>query len=256
MNTITESDSRAMVRLLGETAASQGTFKQMKAFLMNGLCELIQADAWAWTLSRRIVPGNVQAFPGYIHGGFSEQRFANFIKALEHPAMGLATASFYAEVFQSGDPTTMCNHEMDTGGAALADDVLELWQDADIGPVILSGHPVDKTSFSGLGIYRKFTDEIFSPRDRQIAHIILSEVPWLHLADWPEDRGAKVPTLFPKQRIVFNLLLDGRDRKTIAAHMAISENTVAGYARDIYRHFGVNSQPQLIRRFFNSEAKV
>jgi DNA-binding CsgD family transcriptional regulator len=97
---------------------------------------------------------------------------------------------------------------------------------------------------------------VHSEQGKQIAHIILSEVPWLHLADWPEDRGAKVPTLFPKQRIVFNLLLDGRDRKTIAAHMAISENTVAGYARDIYRHFGVNSQPRLIRRFFNPEAKV
>jgi DNA-binding CsgD family transcriptional regulator len=250
MNVITETDSRAMVHLLGETAAIQGTFKQMKAFLMNGLCDLIHADAWAWTLSQQIVPGKVQAFPGYIHGGFSEQRFANFIKALEHPAMGEATAVFYGKVFESGNPTTMCNHEMDTGGAALGADVKKLWQEADIGPVILSGHPVDKTSFSGLGIYRKFTDEVFCPREKQIAHMILSEVPWLHLADWPEDKGAKVPELFPKQRIVFNLLLDGLDRKSIASHMGISQNTVAGYAKDVYRHFGVNSQPQLIRRFF------
>lgn len=250
MSAISEADSRAMVRLLGETAALEGTFKQMKVFLMNGLCGIIQADAWAWTLSRRIIPGKVQAFPGYIHGGFGAERFACFIKALEHPAMGEATAVFYRKVFESEKPTTMCSHEMDTGGAALAEDVLELWQNADIGPVILSGHPVDETSFSGLGIYRKFTDGNFTAREREIANIILSEVPWLHLSDWPEDRGAKVPHLFPKQRIVFNLLLDGLDRKAIAGHMGISENTVAAYVRDVYRHFGVNSQPQLIRRFF------
>ena len=60
-----------------------------------------------------------------------------------------------------------------------------------------------------------------------------------------------VPELFPKQRIVLNLLLDGLDRKSIASHMGISKNTVAAYAREVYRHFGVHSQPQLIRRFFN-----
>lgn len=239
-----------MVRLLGETAALGGTFKQMKSFLMNGLCDLIQADAWAWTLTQQITPGKAQAFPGYIHGGFDHERFAGFIKALEHPAMGAATAVFYRKVFENKKPTTMCSHEMDTGGAALADDVLQLWKAADIGPVILSGHPVDQCSFSALGIYRKFTDRHFSPRERDIAHIILTEVPWLHLVGWPEDRGAKVPQLFPKQRIVFNLLLDGLDRKAISGHMGVSENTVAGYARDVYRHFGVNSQPQLIRKFF------
>ena len=51
-----------------------------------------------------------------------------------------------------------------------------------------------------------------------------------------------------KQMKVF--LMSGLDRKSIAAHLGISANTVAGYAREVYRHFGVNSQPQLIRRFF------
>ena len=59
MSTISEADSRSMIRLLGETAAIQGGHAEMKRFLMNGLCDLIGADAWVWTLSIIIVPGGL-----------------------------------------------------------------------------------------------------------------------------------------------------------------------------------------------------
>ena len=84
-------------------------------------------------------------------------------------------------------------------------------------------------------------------------HIVLSEVTWLHLSGWPEDYGADVPKLYPRQRVVLNLLLDGMGRKQIASQMGITENTVSGYAKDVYRHFGVNSHVDLMRKFLHSE---
>ena len=237
-----------MVRLLGETATIQGGHAEMKRFLMGGLCDLIGADAWVWTLSIIIVPGAPQTYAGFIHGGFDERRFTRFLTAIEHPAMGKATSVFFRAVGK-GSSVTMTRDEIDPKGLAFAEGVRQCWEEADIGSLIMSAHPLDSRSLSGLGMYRRFSDPPFSGREKEIAHIVLTEVPWLHATGWPEDRGANVPELFPKQRIVLNLLLDGLDRKTIAANLGISENTVAGYAKDVFRHFGVNSQPQLMRKF-------
>lgn len=73
-----------------------------------------------------------------------------------------------------------------------------------------------------------------------MAHIVLSEVPWLHEHGWPEGRGATVPNLsLARRQLVLNLLLEVRSRKPIASALSISENTVATYQKDIYGHFGV-----------------
>ncbi|MEP3214028.1 MAG: LuxR C-terminal-related transcriptional regulator [Luteolibacter sp.] len=250
---VSESDARAMVRLLGEVAVLRANHTKTKRFLMEGLCDLISADSWAWTLGVRIQPGDPQTYAGFLHGGFDEQRFTNLITAIEHPAMAEVVAPFFQKL-ENGKPITMIREEIDPRGLAYADGVRECWEIADIGPLILSSHPLDTQSLSSLGVYRRHGAESFGPREKQIAHIVLTEVPWLHAAGWPEDRGVKAPSLFPKQRIALNLLLEGLDRKTIAAGMGISENTVAGYAKDVYRHFGVNSQPQLMRKFLTGNS--
>lgn len=246
---ISENDARAMVRLLGEAAALGGDdHTKTKRFLMDGLCELISADAWAWTLGVSIKPGAQQTYAGILHGGFDEQRFADLLIAIEHPAMAQVVAPFFQSL-ANGTPNTMTRDEIDPQGLAYAEGVRQHWETADIGSLMMSGHPLDSCSLSTLGVYRGYGGKPFSDREKQIAHIILTEVPWLHALGWPEDRGVKVPSLFPKQRITLNLLLEGLDRKTIAKRMGIAENTVAGYAKDVYRHFGVNSQPQLMSKF-------
>ena len=44
--TVSEADARAMVRLLGETAALDCGHDEKKRFLMQGLCHLVDADCW------------------------------------------------------------------------------------------------------------------------------------------------------------------------------------------------------------------
>jgi DNA-binding CsgD family transcriptional regulator len=65
-------------------------------------------------------------------------------------------------------------------------------------------------------------------------------------------RGPRVsvPTLSPRQRLALNLLTLGQSHKQIARHMGISIHTLHGYVKDIYRRFGVRSQAELMRRFF------
>lgn len=252
---IQESDARAMVRLLGETVAVEGNHTAKKKFLMDGLCELISGHRWVWTLACDIKPGGQQTYAGFLHEGFNEAQFSSYLQALEHPEMGEVVKPFFQALAEKKGPVTMARHEIDPEGVAYHIDANRLWEAADIGSLIMSAHPLDATSMSGIAIYRSKSAPDFTSREIQMAHIILTEVPWLHAMGWPEDRGAKVPDLAPRQRVVLNLLLDGRDRKTIADHLEISENTVSGYIKEVYRHFGVNSQVSLIKKFMGNHLR-
>lgn len=249
MSIVTEADSRAIVRLLGETAALDAGHQEMKRFLMQGICHLIKADAWVWTLGVRTEKHAAQYYVGIMHGGFDENRFANLVKATENPNQGKAVETFFQNVALNGT-TTMTRDEIDPMDLAHQDGTREYWEAADIDSLMMSAHPMDDQSLSMQFVYRRCGETPFSPREKQILHIILDEVPWLHAAGWPEERGVKIPELFPKQRAVLYLLLDGLGRKKIAEHLSITPNTVDGYVKDVYRHFQVNSQTQLIHKFF------
>ncbi|MDQ8192538.1 helix-turn-helix transcriptional regulator [Roseibacillus persicicus] len=245
---------RKVVRLLGETAATGKSHAEKKRFLMEGLCDLIGAECWVWALGAQVEAKKPQVFVGFLHGGFDEERFVRLLKAVEHPDMALIASRFGERIQETGAHTTMRRHEIDMDGKVARSPVGALWEEANIGPLMLSAHPLEENSVSMIGLYRGLDAEPFSELEKQVAHIILSEVPWLHLSGWPEDRGAQVPKLYPRERIVLNLLLDGMSRKEIAHQMSISENTVSGYAKGVYRHFGVSSHVELMRRFLHADA--
>ncbi len=67
-----------------------------------------------------------------------------------------------------------------------------------------------------MGLFRQAGRERFSARESQIAHIILSEVDWLHYGELPGDQGQKVPLLSPRQRVVLMMLVEARDKDPIA----------------------------------------
>ncbi|WP_411826523.1 helix-turn-helix transcriptional regulator [Luteolibacter sp. AS25] len=245
---ISESDARAMIRLLADTAILPGGHFEKKRFLVDGMAELIGSHCWVWTLGCKIRPNEPQTYVAFLHGGFDDRRFTHFLEAIEHPDMPAAAAQFYLAL-SSGQHTTMVLEEIDPDSHSIKGEVSEIWKKADIGPVILSGYPLDSDSTSTIGLYRPYDAPPFSQREKAIAHLILNEVPWLHLSGWPEDRGAAVPTLNKKQRLLLNLLLEGLPRKAAADQMSISENTVSRYAWEVFQHFGVSSQVELMKKF-------
>jgi DNA-binding CsgD family transcriptional regulator len=244
-----ERDVRGMVGLVGEVAALPDGHAAKKRFLMEGLCDLIGADAWFWALSCQRDPTKPQVYVSVMHGGFSELSFVKLLEAIEHPEMIAIASKFFTTVekekahltrlrFQITDPA-----QFDRSEAKLA------WKAANIGPTIMSLRPLDEQSSSTLAFYRRYGREEFSPRDSRIVHIVTTEVPWLHEQGWPEDRGINAPKLSKRQRLTLNLLIEGQNRKQIASNMNISVNTVQGYIKDVYRHFDVNSQAELMKRF-------
>jgi DNA-binding CsgD family transcriptional regulator len=154
-----------------------------------------------------------------------------------------------------GSQVTLLREEIDPSADFAASGAYPLWLEADIAPLILSARPVTEKCMSAIGIYRRPDQPLFNERESRIAHILLSEVSWLHATGWPEDFGARVPTLSPRCRLVLNLLLEGHSRKMVADKLEISIHTVSGYVKEIYRTFGVQSHAELLRRFSGGSEK-
>jgi len=240
-----------MVRLVGEIGVLEGGVAEKKRFLMKGLCRLIDADAWVWALSCQREPHKPQVYVSMFKGGLTEEKFAHVLEAIDHPEMPAAAGNFFREVGEQGRHLTRARTQILPdlprflrSGAGAA------WERAGIGPTMMSLRPLDAKSGSLVAIYRRFGREEFSPRESRIAHIVLTELPWLHELGWPEDRGRTVPSLARRQRLALNLLTTGQSCKQIAARMSVSTHTAQGYIKEIYRHFNVHSQAELMNRFY------
>jgi DNA-binding CsgD family transcriptional regulator len=241
------SDVRQIVRLLGEVIAAPGDHGVKKRLLMDGLCQIIDATAWIWGVGQHR-PDSAPFYIAFDRGNIDEERFARLMEAVNHPEMQEFAQPFSEELVATGQHLTRLRQQINPTGSFIGSRAEQAWLRADIGPVLLSCKPLPDGGFSSIGIYRTAERELFSEKEARIAHIVLTEVPWLHLHGWPEERGQSALTLFPRLRTVLNLLIEGWSRKQIADRLDLSLNTINGYVKDIYRHFSVHSQAELLAR--------
>ncbi len=243
-----ESDVRAIVRLLGDVIASRGDLPECRRILMDGLCRIVNANSWAWCMAE-FDPDKPPSFIGFEHGGFDEDRFARYIEAMNHPQHGQITHKSSLELKEKATHLTRTLRQIDPRMMFESSSFGKAWADAGIGALILSQKPMNAGGVSGVAVYRPVGEPQFDARECRIAHIILSEVPWLHFNAFPDQASKDITGLQPRHRTILNLLCEGWSRKRIATHLGLSENTVHGYVKEIFRHFGVHSQPELIARF-------
>ncbi len=250
---LSDEDVRAIVRLLSAVCEVKGgRIAQVKA-LMHGLCELVGARHWAWGRGVELQPGGLPKWILTVCGGFKKDEMAKFFKAQEHPDLAALTEPFAKLLAERGGQVTRLRQQTDPQDNFSRSGAYQLWAEAGISPGILSCRPIDASSVSVAAIYRKIDEPLFSARESKIAHIILTEVSWLHdLPDQPTQRE-RMAGLSPRERTVFNLLTMGYPRKQIAADLAISLHTVNDYAKHLYRIFGVHSQQELMARFYSGD---
>jgi DNA-binding CsgD family transcriptional regulator len=248
-----DADVRAIVRLISSTCALQGNLAQRRRHFMAGLCRMLKIDAWAWGQAAAMEPGQLPVYVGLMHGGFTEQEFARFLNVQTHADMAWMTAPICRELKDTGRHVTRNMQGVLPIPDFLATEVSALWRESGVYPAIVSFYPQADGIISALGMYRRCGAAWATERETRIAHILLSELAWIHVHESPEALLADVPRLSARQRLLLELLLQGQSRKFIAGQMGISINTVSGYVRNIYRQFQVTSQPQLVRRFLNGE---
>jgi DNA-binding CsgD family transcriptional regulator len=126
---------------------------------------------------------------------------------------------------------------------------------ADTTPGIISNRSLGRNSFSAIGLFRLPNEPPFTSRELRIPEIIFSEVPWIHEEGWSEAHGVTSSRLPHRQRQTLKLMIEGRSRKQIAAHLGISVHTVSGYIKELYHHYRVQSHAGLMHRLACGPAK-
>ena len=249
---LSEADVRSMIRLVADVAASRGGVTEKRRVLMDGLIRLVDAHRWLWTLSNKaeVKPGKRPLFTVLSHGGFEEGQYPRLLKAIDSPDSWGIFTHMTREVKQRNHNLTWTRRQMDVDGHFTRKHVRELWHQAGVGELMISAHPLRTGELGGIGIYRNVGSPDFDLRHAKMVHIVLAEVPWLHEAAWQvEEQPTILPKLSPRRRTVLNLVLEGHARKEMAAQLGISIHTLDGYVKDIFRHFAVHSQAELIARF-------
>lgn len=242
-----ETDVRAIVRLLGDVIAMRGDINACRRHLMEGLCPIVGADSWLWCMAE-IEPGKSLGHSGILHGGFDDERLSWFLQAINHPATGKSNRRIASELMERGTHITRNLPQVEDPEYPIFDsEAGPLWQKAGIGTLMLSIRPMETGGATGIVLYRQHGRPDFNERELRIAHIILTEIPWLHYEKFTEK--SIIDRLYPRHKTVLNLLCEGWDRKKIASYLNISPQTVHGYVKEIFLHFNVHSQPELIARF-------
>lgn len=237
-----------MVRILADIACMDGTPDEKRTHLMDEVGLLVGTDTWLWGVAPLLEPGKQPVYLFHNSGGIDNDRMAVMLRAIEHPDTGAMTARLAAEIHHSEGQITRLRQDVIDNGWFEQSETNAIWKEANVGPILFSARPLPGIGISVIGFYRRATASLFTEREARIAHIVLSEVGWLHLAGVPYAEARRVPKLPPRCRLIVNQVIRGRARKEIAEDLGISIHTVNDYMKRIYRHFGVSSQIELIAR--------
>jgi DNA-binding CsgD family transcriptional regulator len=250
---LSETDVREMMGVLGHIAGLDEDLATKRRILLENLAQLIGADCWHWCLLGRKTAGELPTFSVFLKGGFTEKRFAKYLTAQEHPEMAMFNAPSLADLEKRGAHITRLRQQVDPENRFPKSNVYRLWREADVAPLILSMRPGTDGQASAVTLFRDFDRPLFNERENRITHVMLSSVPWLHDEAWPNHPRRRMSVLSPRLYTVINLLLQGMGRKQIAGEMNISIHTLNGYIKDVYARFQVHSQSELIRRFVEGD---
>src|SRR5690242_20623489 len=106
MDSLAISDVRAIVRLLGEVIGMQGSVRDRKRHLVEGLARLIDADVWMWVQNGNFAPGQLPLPISVIDGGYaSDEQKRLFFECVTHPDGTILTGPVIEQVVQHGHVT-------------------------------------------------------------------------------------------------------------------------------------------------------
>jgi DNA-binding CsgD family transcriptional regulator len=251
---VAEADVRAMVRLLAAVAAVPGGVIAQKRALIAGVAGLIGADFWMWNLSRFSAAGPPAAV-SLVHNLNPAELAAVTRWNYEQPDSLLIQR--FAELSTRGERFTRRVDQLCGEGWLRRERATNpLIAATPIADSIMAFHPVpsDPMLISGIGLHRCPEQSPFGPREVRLAHIVFSEVPWLHEAV-PAETGVSVHPISPRLQTVLTLLIDGQVPKEIARELELSVHTIRDYIKNIYRHFEVSGREELMRRFMVGDGR-
>ncbi len=248
-NRVPEEIVAAIVRLLGDVAASHADLNERKRQLMRGLARLVNADGWACSVTM-IDRAKGASSIGLVHEGLSDEQVAGMIEgSLTTPRPPEDDKLF--DLCALGDHFTRSREQLVTDEEWYNHPTVRKYRiERGIDDTLFSIQPfIEHRAVSGIFMYRRTGNPRFTALQRRIVHIVMSNVSWLHTASIPGASSRGVPKLSQRLRGVLTLLISGYNRNDIARMLELSPHTVKDHIKAIYRHFDVKSHPQLMRRF-------
>jgi DNA-binding CsgD family transcriptional regulator len=240
----------AIVRLLGRVAGMNAPIVERRRVLMQDLCQLIRSDVWLWMHSRVDPATRFPTAFKIIDGGWrNDAERVSFVSALHD---GEINARIIAKQIPVPHHTTLRQEllsELDPTESIL----LDRWSGlSGMRESITTVYALGGGAFSALGFHRRSGGPTFTPGERCIVHLIASQIDWLHRAETDVPANSdQLLHLSPRQREVLVHLMSGDSRKQIAIKLHLSEHTISGHMKEIYRVFGVGSRIELLSLFMS-----
>jgi len=253
---ITEVDIRAIVKILADVAILGEGPVVKKRLLLEQLGRYIAADYWMSALRVQKSLADAPNFIGLLHSGFTPEQLAKLAESAAHPSVKAIDAPHAEALSQCHmQQLTLRLEDFDQQGLWSGSPAAELAREADVETFLASTRKLyngvdGEVQSSTLVFYRSPGNPCFSERERRIAHIVLTEVNWLHTDVWPPEFFFEKTSDLPARHLVLlSLLVHGNSRQKISEVMSLSIHTVNTYVKTIFSHFTVNSQTELMQRF-------
>lgn len=251
---ILECDARRIVRLVGDVAAIGGSLPVKRSALMNGLALLVGADAWSWIISRAADNDNNPAMAAYLHGGISQEQVGRRIQIMQDRTAPPVEYAKLNQLRHTHKHFTRGWDQLVTPEEWYGSQNRERLDAAGFEHVLYSVRILDNDGFfSGISLERRPGQPNFSARERRMVHITTGEIDWLHFNPSLSQPTFQVRQLSPRLRTVLTLFCEGNSPKQIAMTLGLSANTIPGYMKALYKHFGVTTQTELLLRFFSGD---
>jgi len=219
-----ESEIRMLACILGRAIAIPGGQKAKKKLILNDLARIVRADDLAWILVE--------------------------IRATQPPllldSLKICFRHKPFSLFQKFAALELPGATVNPPNANSTDFVLHT--DAELGFSLTASKFHSATVRSTIALSRKSPAEPFSEREIAISTLVLGEIPWLHAQDFPPMSVPSAKDLPRRPATVLEFLLQGRSRKEIGDRLGIQPNTVHGYVRFLYAHYGVSSHSSLLQQ--------
>lgn len=249
-----ESEVRNIVRLLGRVAGLKGTMQLKRRELMTGLAVLVEADAWSWITARAEKWNDNPAVASFLHGGTDERQLSASMQALQDRRNTPVEYKALNELRLTHKSFTRTWDQLVTAEQWNSPQNREFLDRAGYDHILYCVKVLDEDGlFSGIALKRGKGRPNFTPLQRRVAHVVSSEVDWLHQPESLDAVTLKVRPLSPRRRVVLGHLIEGHSLPDIAERLECSYHTVKDHVKAIYGHFGVHSKEELFRNFMRGD---
>ena len=246
-------DVGAIVHLLGELAGNDKPLAEKRRHFVQSIARLIDADIWAWSLVK-FASNAMPILVWIIDGGWASDVQREIVMKTNFDPDGQEILAKMHVVEDA--PSTHTRSQIISDDKWYSSDFYRKFRlAANLDDFMFIHYPLDDGMTSVMSYHRATGKPAFADRERCIAHVMATEIDWLHREGTHIPAPSNMDQLSPRLREVLLMLLAGNNRKEIAQKLHLSPHTIADYLKLIYRHFKVKSRGELLAKFIagNSE---